>query len=80
MTIEISSEIHELVQGIYSSGKFASESEVLSTAVRLLHERQQLLEKLEQGCRELDSGQRLSASAVFADLRLRAQELDGTNP
>jgi Arc/MetJ-type ribon-helix-helix transcriptional regulator len=79
MTIEVSSEIHELVQGIYSSGNYASESEVVSTAVRLLHERQQLLAQLEQGCRELDNGQRLSASAVFADLRLRAQELDGAN-
>lgn len=79
MAIEITPEVREMVLGIYSSGQFSSETEVVSVAVRLLHDRQQLMAKLEQGRRELANGQRLSASAVFADLRSRAQELDSAN-
>lgn len=79
MAIEITPEVREMVLGIYSSGQFASETEVVSVAVRLLHERQQLVAKLEHGRRELANGQRLSANAVFADLRTRAQELDSAN-
>ncbi|MGD9634249.1 MAG: type II toxin-antitoxin system ParD family antitoxin [Pirellulales bacterium] len=78
MAIEITPEVRALVQGIYASGQFASESEVVSAAVRLLHDRQQLIAKLEQGRRELDQGNRLSAAEVFADLHLLAQELDNS--
>jgi len=76
MSIEITPEVEQLVHGIFATGQFASESEVLSVAVRLLHDRQQLLSELEQGCRELDNGQRIDADVVFAELRARAMELD----
>jgi Arc/MetJ-type ribon-helix-helix transcriptional regulator len=79
MAIEITPEVREMVLGLYSSGQYANETEVVSVAVRLLLERQQLVAKLEQGRRELADGQRLPASGVFADLRMRAQELDSAN-
>lgn len=77
MSIELTPEVEQMVLGIYSSGQFSSESEVVTVAVRMLHDRQELLTKLEQGRSELDHGQRLAAEAVFADLRARANELDG---
>lgn len=80
MSIEITPEVECLVHGIFASGHFASEAEVLTVAVRLLHDRQQLRSDLEQGRRELDSGQRVAADEVFAELRARAMELDGRTP
>ena len=76
MSIEITPEVEQLVHGIFAAGQFANESEVLTAAVRLLHDRQQLLKDLEQGCRELDNGQRIDADVVFTELRARAAELD----
>jgi Arc/MetJ-type ribon-helix-helix transcriptional regulator len=80
MSIEITPEVENLVQGIFATGHFASEAEVLTVAVRLLHDRQQLRSDLEQGRRELDSGERIAADSVFAELRTRASELDGPAP
>jgi putative addiction module CopG family antidote len=76
MSIEITPEVEQLVHGIFAAGQFASESDVVTAAVRLLHDRQQLLKDLEQGCRELDNGQRVEADVVFAELRARAIDLD----
>jgi len=76
MSIEITPEAKQLVHGIFATGQFASESDVVTAAVRLLHDRQQLLKDLEQGCRELGNGQRIDADVVFTELRARAVELD----
>jgi Arc/MetJ-type ribon-helix-helix transcriptional regulator len=75
MTIKITPEVEQLVEGIYSDGKYASPSEVLTTALVLLQQREQLRKDLEVGARELDNGQRLDADQVFADLKRRATEL-----
>jgi putative addiction module CopG family antidote len=77
MSIEITPEVEQMVHGIIATGHFANESEVLTAAVRLLHDRQQLLKELDEGCRELDNGQRIDADDLFAELRARAVELDG---
>jgi putative addiction module CopG family antidote len=77
MDVQITPEVAQLVHGIFASGQYASESEVVGAAVRLLHQRQQLHMDLKQGCRELDNGQRIDADEVFAALRQRAKELDG---
>jgi len=78
MAIEITPEVEQLVHGIYAGGQYASETEVLAAAVRLLNQREQLRQDLEQGCRELDAGERLDADQVFGELRQRATELDGS--
>jgi len=78
MEIEITPEVQQLIHGIFAEGHYDSESEVLAAAVQLLHQRQQLRKDLEQGCRELDAGQRLNAEDVFRDLRARAAKIDGS--
>jgi Arc/MetJ-type ribon-helix-helix transcriptional regulator len=77
MPIEITPELERLVQGIYASGQYASETDVVTTALKLLRQREQLQKFLEQGIRELDDGQRISVDEVFTELRQRAAELDG---
>ncbi len=78
MRIPITPEIEQLVQGIYASGSYSNESEVLAAALHLLKQRDLLRADLQQGCDELDRGERLDSEAVFAELRRRAAELDGT--
>ena len=80
MTVEITPEVQQLIHCIVAGGQFSNEADVVSAAVRLLHQRQELRIKLEQGCRELDGGQRIDADEVFANLRQRAAELDGRTP
>lgn len=70
-------EIEQLVHGIYAGGAYASEADVLAVALRLLEQRDRFRQQLQQGCEELDRGERLDADAVFAELRKRAAELDG---
>jgi antitoxin ParD1/3/4 len=77
MAIEITPEVERLVHGIYSDGRYASETEVIAAALHLLQRREQLRKDIEQGVRELDTGQRIEADEVFAALRHRAAELDG---
>jgi putative addiction module CopG family antidote len=78
MAIEITPEVEELVRGIYSEGRYSSQSELLAAALHLLQQREQLHRDLDQGARELDNGQRLDAEGVFADLRRRAAQLDAS--
>jgi Arc/MetJ-type ribon-helix-helix transcriptional regulator len=78
MDVQITPEVAQLVHGIFAAGQYANESDVVDAAVRLLHQRQQLQNDLLQGCRELDDGQRINADDVFATLRRRAAELDGS--
>jgi hypothetical protein len=66
MAIEITPELQSVVQGIFAGGQYANEGEVLD----------QLRRDLQQGIAELDSGERLDAPRVFAELRQRAATFD----
>jgi putative addiction module CopG family antidote len=76
MSIEITPEVENLVQGIFADGQYTSESAVLSAALQLLQQRDQLRNELRKGCDELDRGERFEADDVFRELRQRASELD----
>jgi len=77
MAIQITPEVESLVHGIYAGGQYASETDVVAAALRLLQQREQLRSDLQRGCDELDRGERLEADEVFCQLRQRATELDG---
>jgi len=77
MAIEITPEVESLVRRIYAGGHYASETEVIAAALQLLQQREQLRGDLQQGCDEIDRGERLNADEVFAELRQRAGEFDG---
>jgi Arc/MetJ-type ribon-helix-helix transcriptional regulator len=72
MNIPITSEIEQLVHGIYAGGEYAIEADVLAAALRLLEQRDRFRSHLQQGCDELDQGASLDADQVFAELRQRA--------
>ena len=76
MAIEITPEVEDLVQGIYASGHYASETAVIAAALQLLQQREQLRRELQLGYDEIDRGERLNADEVFIELRQRAEEFD----
>ena len=76
MSIEISPEVEQMISGIFATGQYASEAEVVSTAVRMLHDRQQLLSDIEQGRREFAAGQRIDVNTLMAEIRGHAAGLD----
>jgi antitoxin ParD1/3/4 len=76
MTVNITPEAEQLLAGIFASGQYANEAEVLTVALRLLGQHESLRRDLEIGCQELDRGERLDADNVFSSLRQRAVELD----
>jgi len=77
MSSFVTPEIEQLLHGIFAGGEYASEADVLAAALRLLQQRDRLRIALQQGCDELDRGERLDADQVFTELRQRAAELDG---
>jgi Arc/MetJ-type ribon-helix-helix transcriptional regulator len=79
MAITISPELEQVVSRIYSGGHYASESDVLESALKLLQQRDQLRRDLQSGFDELDNGQRIEAERIFGELRAVAAKLDGHN-
>jgi Arc/MetJ-type ribon-helix-helix transcriptional regulator len=69
MAISITPELEHVVQGIYAGGQYASETDVIATALYLLQQRDQLRRELQKGCEELDRGERVDADEFFNDLR-----------
>jgi hypothetical protein len=71
MAINITPELEHVVQGVCAGGQYASETDVIATALYLLPQRDQLRGELQKGRAELDRGERVDAVEVFNDLRRR---------
>jgi Arc/MetJ-type ribon-helix-helix transcriptional regulator len=76
MTINISPDLEQIVHGIYAGGGYASEADVISDALHLLQQREQLRNDLRRGVKEPDQGERVDGDEVFKGLRQRATALD----
>ncbi|MEX2317492.1 MAG: type II toxin-antitoxin system ParD family antitoxin [Pirellulales bacterium] len=77
MAINISPDLEQIVHGIYASGRYATEADVISDSLHLLQQREQLRNDLRRGVEELDKGERIDADEVFGELRKRAATFDG---
>lgn len=80
MALTISPEVEQIVHRIYAAGQYASETDILSDALKLLQQRDDLRKELHRGVEELDNGQRLDADDVFGELRAAAAKLDSQLP
>ena len=76
MTIEIPSELLPFVERMVSQRRFLNEREVLIEGLRLLQARETLREEVSKGFAQLDAGQGLHASDIYARVedRIRAIE------
>jgi antitoxin ParD1/3/4 len=75
MSLEITTEIEEMVQTILRTGEYESEAEVLHEALTLLKDRDRLRLDINQGLSELDRGERLEGDKVFAELEEKVAQL-----
>lgn len=86
MTInfEIRGHSEEFVQVLLNSGRYSSATDVVSTALRLMEERDQLLaihkdalaQKIEAGYQSLQEGRHCDGEAFFATLESELDEID----
>jgi antitoxin ParD1/3/4 len=75
MSIQITTEIEQLVESIYVGGNYRDETAVLDAALRLLKQRDQLLSDVQAGIAQLDAGQGIDGEGVFNRLEEQARRI-----
>ncbi len=78
MGLELTPEQEELVQTLFQSGKFTSESEVVDEALGLLTRRDQLRAEIDEGLAQLDRGESIDSEDVIRELEFKADQLTGS--
>ena len=64
------------IQRLISEGKFQSEGEVVTEGLRLIVMREKLHEDIQAGLDDLEAGNRIEASAVYAEARRRIKVME----
>lgn len=77
MIAQIPSDLQEFVRFAVSSGAYKTEGDVLTEALTLLREREQLRQEIAAGIDQLDRGEVVHGDVLFAELRQRAAALAG---
>jgi antitoxin ParD1/3/4 len=83
MNVHLTAELEQLVQSKVKSGRYNSASEVIREALRLLEERDQLMElrkeairqKIDEGWESLRRGEELDGEEFFAELERKERAL-----
>ncbi len=83
MNVHLTAELEQLVQSKVKSGRYNSASEVIREALRLLEERDQLMElrkeairqKIDEGWESLRRGEGLDGEEFFAELERKERAL-----
>jgi|GEM_PF-328643 len=76
MSVDIPADLVPFVQAVISSGRFRSEEEVVSEALRVFQEVEERRKRLREDIRDgMNSGDSIPGDEVFARLERRAAEL-----
>ena len=75
MNIDLPADAMKFVEALVASGQYRSANEAVADGVRLLMDRQQLRADIQKGIDQLDAGQGMDGSVVFAELHKRADQL-----
>lgn len=76
MSVEIPSSYSPIVERLIAEGKFRSEEEVVAEGLRLVVLRDELDRDIQAGIDDLDAGNRVEASHVYAEARRRIRDLE----
>ena len=76
MSVEIPSDYNPVVQRLIAEGKFRNEEEVVTEGLRLIVLREALDADIQAGLDDLDAGNRVEASQVYAEARRRIKAVD----
>ena len=74
MNVEVPSIYQSLVQRLITQGRFHSEADVVAEGLRLIDAKERLREEVETGIAELDAGNRIEASDVYAEAKRRIDQ------
>jgi len=76
MSVEIPSDYSPVVQRLIAEGKFRNEEEVVAEGLRLIVLREELDADIQAGLDDLDAGNRVEASQVYAEARRRIKAVE----
>jgi Arc/MetJ-type ribon-helix-helix transcriptional regulator len=76
MSVEIPSDYSPVVQRLIAEGKFRNEEEVVAEGLRLIVLREELGADIQAGLDDLDAGNRVEASQVYAEARRRIKAVE----
>ena len=76
MSVEIPSDYSPVVQRLIAEGRFRDEEEVVAEGLRLIVMREKLHEDVQAGLDDLDAGNRVEASQVYAEARRRIKAVE----
>jgi Arc/MetJ-type ribon-helix-helix transcriptional regulator len=79
MTVEIPVDYGPVVAKLISDGRFHDESEVVTEGLRLVMLRESLHADIQAGIDELDAGERIESSEVYAEARRRIGAIEERN-
>jgi len=76
MSVEIPSDYSPVVQRLIAEGRFRNEEEVVAEGLRLIVLREELDTDIQAGLDDLDAGNRVEASQVYAEARRRIKAVE----
>lgn len=85
MSISLTPELEQFIQGQVESGKYASTEEVIIAGIKLLEEREKVYkDRFEElkweimiGVEAIERGELIDAESVFAELEADLQQIEG---
>ncbi len=76
MTVEIPTNYGPVVQRLIAEGRFRDEEELVVEGLRLVLVQEKLREDLQAGLADLNAGNRIEASEVYAEARRRIRAIE----
>ncbi len=76
MTVEIPTNYGPVVQRLIAEGRFRDEEELVVEGLRLVLVQEELREDLQAGLADLNAGNRIEASEVYAEARRRIRAIE----
>ena len=76
MTVEIPTNYGPVVQRLIAEGRFRDEEELVVEGLRLVLVQEELREDLQAGLADLNAGNRIEASEVYAEARHRIRAIE----
>lgn len=80
MSTGIPSDYGVTVQKLIADGKFQDENEVITEGIRLVVAREKLHAEIKAGIDQLDRGEGIDASEVYAEARRRIKAIESQQP
>jgi Arc/MetJ-type ribon-helix-helix transcriptional regulator len=76
MTIEIPNDCAPIVEHLIATGSYSDEASIVADGIRLVAAKERLNADIEAGIRQLDAGERIPASEVYAKARQRVRAIE----